>query len=110
MYYDTSDGRRIKNFTAGPAQRSIVGTDLWYVTYNGVFHVKLSPEAYLIGYADDIAMVIIPTEVDMRVETDAIATTNAVKYLRLCFDCKMTFWEQFRTTCGKVAKKISSAC
>lgn len=26
----------------------------------------------------------IPTEVDMRVETDAIATTNAVKYLTGC--------------------------
>lgn len=32
----------------------------------------------------------IPTEVEMKIRTDAIATSNGVRYLGLRFVCKLT--------------------
>lgn len=48
----------------------------------------------------------IPTETEMMVGTDAIATNNAVKYLGVRFDCKPTFWEQIREACGKTGTLV----
>lgn len=37
----------------------------------------------------------------MSVDTDIIATSNAVNYLGLRLECKLTLWDQIRTACGE---------
>lgn len=44
--------------TCGVPQGSILGPTLWNVYYDGIFRLKMPPEVYLVGYADDLALVI----------------------------------------------------
>lgn len=58
LIYDTADGTRIKQITSGAAQGSILGPDLWNVSYDEILHIEMPDDTYLVGYADDIAAVI----------------------------------------------------
>lgn len=58
LLYETRDGEKVKNLTAGAAQGSILGPDLWNVNYNGLLKIEMPNDAHLVGYADDIAAVI----------------------------------------------------
>lgn len=48
----------------------------------------------------------IAIQVEMKVETDDIATNNVVNYIRLHLDCKTAYFG-LRVLCGKVANVIS---
>lgn len=58
LLYDTSDGMRRKKITSGAAQGSILGPDLWNITYDEILRIEMPDDTYLVGYADDIAAVI----------------------------------------------------
>lgn len=58
LIYDTCDGQREKQITSGAAQGSILGPDLWNITYDGILRIEMPENTYLIGYADDLAAVI----------------------------------------------------
>lgn len=58
LVYETSDGPRRRQITAGAAQGSILGPDLWNVAYDGIFRMEMPEDTFLVGYADDIAAVI----------------------------------------------------
>ena len=49
--------------TAGEAQGSVFGLDLWNISYDGIMGVELADGCFMIGYADDIALVIIARNV-----------------------------------------------
>ena len=51
--------------SAGIAQGSVLGPDLWYVFYDGLLRVHLPEGVSLIGYVDDVALTI--TGRDMQV-------------------------------------------
>lgn len=54
-----TEGRRHKmKVTSGAAQGSILGPELWNISYDEILNIDMPPEAYLVGYADDIAAVI----------------------------------------------------
>lgn len=55
--YETTNGIKTKEVTAGVAQGSILGPDLWNVLYDSLLRLDV-PELTLVGYADDIALVI----------------------------------------------------
>ena len=60
LLYDTTEGRRAKVVTAGAAQDSVLGPDIWNNDYDGILGLTGLPEgASLVGYADDIVLVII---------------------------------------------------
>lgn len=58
LLYDTSDGPRRREVTAGAAQGSILGPDLWNISYDGILRMEMPKDTSLVGYADDIAATI----------------------------------------------------
>lgn len=58
LIYDTNDGPVSRSLSAGVPQGSILGPTLWNVMDDGVFEVELPDGAELIGYADDLALLV----------------------------------------------------
>lgn len=57
--FDTRDGRRQKMITAGVAQGSVLGADLWNVNYDGILRIVMPDGVRLVGYADDVVIIIL---------------------------------------------------
>lgn len=58
LTYATTDGTRRKQITAGAAQESILGPNLWNVSYDAILRIEMPENTYLSGYVDDIVVVI----------------------------------------------------
>ena len=52
---ETEDGPRRKELTAGAAQGSILGPDIWNASYDGILCMEMPDGCFLIGYADDVS-------------------------------------------------------
>lgn len=71
LQYATSDqGQQLKKLTAGVAQGSILGPDLWNALYDELLRQELPIGASLVGYADDVAAIISARKVE---KAEAIA-------------------------------------
>lgn len=55
LLLDTTKGQRRISITSGATQGSILGPDLWNVSYNGLLRLKMPDEIRLVGYAEDVA-------------------------------------------------------
>lgn len=64
LLYDTLEGQRRIPVTSGAAQGSILGPDLWNVSYDGLLRLDMPDETRLVGYADDVAVLIASRTVD----------------------------------------------
>lgn len=58
LIYETETGIKEYNITAGVPQGSVLGPFLWNVMYDGLLNLELQDGAKLVGYADDVALVI----------------------------------------------------
>lgn len=58
LIYETTEGTKQKQITSGAAQGSILGPDLWNVSYDEILCIDMPDDTYLVGYADDIAAII----------------------------------------------------
>lgn len=65
LTYETEEGQRTKEVTSGAAQGSILGPDLWNVSYDGLLRREMPHDVLLVGYADDVAAVITARDPDM---------------------------------------------
>ena len=65
IVYDTTDVPIKREITSGAAQGSVLGRDIWNVSYDGILRIEMPEGAFLVGYADDIAMVIIARDADL---------------------------------------------
>ena len=59
LMYKTDDVMVEYNITGGVPQGSVMGPTLWNVMYDGVFKLQIPEEAQTIGFADDIAIVVV---------------------------------------------------
>lgn len=57
--YATETGVKTRKLTAGVAQGSILGPDIWNVVYDEVLGLPMPPGVYLVAYADDLIIVIV---------------------------------------------------
>jgi Reverse transcriptase (RNA-dependent DNA polymerase)/Endonuclease-reverse transcriptase len=64
LIYDTEEGPKEYMVTAGVPQGSVLGPILWNIMYNGIFKLDLPREAKIIGFADDVALVIAAKELE----------------------------------------------
>lgn len=58
LVYETLGGLRTRTVTAGAAQGSILGPNLWNIAYDGLLRLDIPDETRLVGYADDVAALI----------------------------------------------------
>ncbi|KRG07881.1 uncharacterized protein Dmoj_GI25861, partial [Drosophila mojavensis] len=56
--YSTQTGTKRYRVTGVAAQGSILGPDLWNISYDDILRLEMPEDTFLIGYADDIAEVI----------------------------------------------------
>lgn len=59
LIYSTESGRRRKEITAGAAQGSILGPDLWNVLYDSLLRIEMLSNTSLSGFADDLGAIIV---------------------------------------------------
>lgn len=64
LLYDTPGDQRVKAVTSGAAQGSILGPDLWNISYDAILNMEMPEDTHLVGYADDIAAVISARDMD----------------------------------------------
>ena len=64
IVYDTEDCPRRKELTAGAAQGSILGFNIWNASYDGILRMEMPDSCFLIGYADDVVALITARDVE----------------------------------------------
>ena len=64
IVYKTEDGPKRKELTAGAAQGSMLGPNLWNASHDSILHLQMPEGCFLIRYADDVAAVISARDVD----------------------------------------------
>ena len=62
--------------TAGVAQSSVLGPDLWNIYYYGILMLELADGCFMIAYADDIVLVIIVRNVQQAQHSLSICMLN----------------------------------
>ena len=83
MLYDTTEGRRTKVVTAGVAQGSVLGPDIWNTDYDDILGLSGLPEgASLVGYADDIVLVITVKNLEEAQRKLDVAMRRILNWLR----------------------------
>lgn len=71
LEYDTTEGTRNTEVTAGVPQGAVLGPDFWNARYDDLLKTAFAGDTYLVGYADDVAgLVLADSKEDARIKID----------------------------------------
>ncbi|KAH8342794.1 hypothetical protein KR067_007886 [Drosophila pandora] len=59
LLFDTNEGRKKREVTAGVPQGSVLGPLLWNAMYDGVLRIPMAEGTSVTGFADDVAVVVL---------------------------------------------------
>lgn len=65
LRYESTEGRKEKTISAGATQGFVLGPDLWNVAYDDLLRAEMLEGTLLVGYADDVAVLIAARDVEM---------------------------------------------
>ena len=64
LMYDTSAKLKTRNITGGVPQGSVLGPLLWNIMYDAVLRLVMPPGVSIVGFADDVAIVVVEKYLD----------------------------------------------
>ena len=72
-----------KSINSGVPQGSVLGPTLWNVQYDGLLELELPEGVKLIGFADDVAMVVTARSEGMLMNAADTATLRIIKWMKV---------------------------